>query len=532
MFSSYGMKSRSADPAVTSKLYNNELLHKGLLLRSAGQMKDAVLSGRDADMKKKYAEWTGMKQELSRLYTLPVNARYDSTKTLEEKANQLEKELVSKSSALSESSDLFRRDWVSVQKNLKANEAAVEFLKYIPSPVPGKEDDGSARYAAMVVRPGMKQPELVALCPEQKLEILIQNNGGNKGEFIAGLYSRGAGISATKKIPVADSLYALIWKPLMSALSGATTVYYSPAGLLHQISFPAIPNEKSELLCDLYDLRCVTSTAMLAGKKKMTGKPSNLCLFGGISYDADTVKLKKLAKQYRSGETDVTASAGVSETRGSAWTYLPGTLNEVKGIGELATAGKVDYRIFVGENASEECFKSPAITEKADVIHFATHGFFFPDPEESNQNNKKESFFKTSSDPLFRSGLLLAGGNNAWKGNSVSGLEDGILTAYEVSNMNLSNTRLVVLSACETGLGDVKGSEGVYGLQRAFKMAGVQYIIMSLWQVPDKETSEFMNLFYMNWFQNGDIRSAFSQTQRAMRKKYSAFFWAGFVLVE
>lgn len=113
-------------------------------------------------------------------------------------------------------------------------------------------------------------------------------------------------------------------------------------------------------------------------------------------------------------------------------------------------------------------------------------------------------------------------------------MEDGVLTAFEVSQMNLSNTELVVLSACETGLGDIQGSEGVFGLQRAFKIAGAKYIMMSLWQVPDKETSEFMISFYNNWLDKKmDIRTAFQTTQKEMRAMYKdPYLWAGFVLVE
>ncbi|PIY03984.1 MAG: hypothetical protein COZ21_07795 [Bacteroidetes bacterium CG_4_10_14_3_um_filter_31_20] len=130
-----------------------------------------------------------------------------------------------------------------------------------------------------------------------------------------------------------------------------------------------------------------------------------------------------------------------------------------------------------------------------------------------------------------RSGLALARANDVWSKTKADG-EDGVLTAYEVSNMNLQNTQLVVMSACETGLGDIKGSEGVYGLQRAFKMAGVKYIIMSLWQVPDKETEEFMVTFYTKLLKIKDIRKSFNETQKEMRQKYDPYYWAAFVLIE
>ncbi|MDZ4808081.1 MAG: CHAT domain-containing protein, partial [Bacteroidota bacterium] len=144
-----------------------------------------------------------------------------------------------------------------------------------------------------------------------------------------------------------------------------------------------------------------------------------------------------------------------------------------------------------------------------------------------------ENSYTLADDPLLRSGLIFAGGNYAWSGKTpIEGIEDGIATAYEISQLNLSNTELVVLSACETALGDVKGSEGVFGLQRAFKMAGVKKMIVSLWQVPDKETAELMISFYTYWMNGKSINEAFTQAQADMRKKYSPFYWAAFVLVE
>ena len=133
---------------------------------------------------------------------------------------------------------------------------------------------------------------------------------------------------------------------------------------------------------------------------------------------------------------------------------------------------------------------------------------------------------------MMRSGLVFAGANRVWSEEWGRTDNEGILTANEVSNLNMKNTSLIVLSACETGLGDIKGSEGVYGLQRAFKMARVRYIIMSLWQVPDKETQEFMTTFYSKLMKTKDVRLSFTDTQKEMRKKYDPFYWAAFVLVE
>jgi hypothetical protein len=136
-------------------------------------------------------------------------------------------------------------------------------------------------------------------------------------------------------------------------------------------------------------------------------------------------------------------------------------------------------------------------------------------------------------DPMMRSGLVFSGANKSWgKSNENQAEDDGILTANEISNLDLSACQLVVLSACETGLGEVKGSEGVFGLQRAFKMAGVKNIIMSLWKVPDTQTAELFNIFYSECFAGKTIHEAFKIAQSIMKEKYSPYYWAGFVLLE
>jgi len=477
-----------------------------------------------------------MKQQLAKLNSLPAKDRYQDVAAIEEQANTLEKELVSKSADFNNENELFNQDWTSIKKNLKENEAAIEFTKVnyrLLKPDSIKDDEYA--YVALIIRPESKQPEMVQLVKEQTLQNLVNKKGSSTSDLIAGLYSRGIQPLNTNVQIAGDSLFTMIWKPMLPFLKGVKTVYYAPEGMLHQIAFSAIPNTKDTLLSDMYDIRCVASTAVLTDVKASIGKPNNLYLFGGIAYDADTTQIKKLAVQYQKKNNDELAmsrSFNADNTRGSSWVYLPGTLTEVQNIQSLSEKQKIKTTVYSGDNATEETFKSLSGKASPDVIHIATHGFFFPNIEKKEKQTGEESVYRMNEDPLFRSGLLLAGANYSWKGKPIAGVEDGILTAYEVGNLNLENTKLVVLSACETGLGDIKGSEGVYGLQRAFKMAGAKYIIMSLWQVPDKETVEFMKLFYTNWFAIGDIRKAFTETQRTMRKKYVPYYWAAFVLVE
>jgi len=206
-------------------------------------------------------------------------------------------------------------------------------------------------------------------------------------------------------------------------------------------------------------------------------------------------------------------------------------------------ANNVKINYINGEKASEDIFKSTIDKMSPDILHFATHGFFFPDPYRKGEKQKDTGSedrstmigvrtFVRNDNPLFRSGLVLAGANDVWSQEMKGEKEDGVLTAYEVSNLNMQNTKLVAMSACETGLGDIRGSEGVYGLQRAFKMAGVDFLIMSLWQIPDRETVEFMTIFYEQFFKQKDIRKAFITAQSQMREKYDPYYWAAFVLVE
>ena len=200
----------------------------------------------------------------------------------------------------------------------------------------------------------------------------------------------------------------------------------------------------------------------------------------------------------------------------------------------------VKSSVYTGREASEEKFKSlgsySSSIASPSVIHLSTHGFFFSDLDSKSSRINYYNMVNHSTNPMLRSGLLLAGANKSWFDSSgvFNQGEDGVLSADEISLLDLSSTKLVILSACETGLGEIRGNEGVYGLQRAFKIAGVQSMIMSLWQVPDKQTAELMELFYENWLVKGmSIRNSLQAAQKTLRdKKLEPYYWAGFILLE
>ena len=202
------------------------------------------------------------------------------------------------------------------------------------------------------------------------------------------------------------------------------------------------------------------------------------------------------------------------------------------------TSAKWDVSIFENRTASENNLKSLSGSKSKSIIHIATHGFTFPAPTENNQeNNYQSNNFRLSDNPMIRSGLLFAGANLTWQGKEDIMIrktnEDGVLTAFELSELPLENTKLMVLSACETGKGTIYGSEGIMGLKRAIKLAGVENMIISLWKVDDEATMELMTLFYSEFSRSKKLISSFASAQKAMRNKYpnDPKKWAGFVFV-
>ncbi len=243
---------------------------------------------------------------------------------------------------------------------------------------------------------------------------------------------------------------------------------------------------------------------------------------------------QKLKNQQGSKERSLSQEAWVSriskqqrffDALSGSVTYLPGTKNEVETIQKIAQENNIFCKIYLENDANEENLKklvSPTI------LHIATHGFFI---EEQKQNRNSEE--KKFDNPLLRSGILLAEAELTLNEKPTSNKENGIVLAQEALNLNLQGTELVVLSACETGLGEVKAGEGVFGLQRSFQEAGAKSILMSLWKVDDYATQELMTLFYENLLQKKQPkRLAFQNAQNALKEKYIyPYYWGAFVMV-
>lgn len=383
--------------------------------------------------------------------------------------------------------------WKDIQSVLKKGEAALEIKR-----VEELQGD-SVYYLFYLITPKTTSPELVVL-----------NNGVSMEKRSLPAYKN----AIKYKVKDLDS-YASFWESISSKLHGVKTLYLSPDGLFHQINVNTLFDENNnQYVGDQLKIVQVVSTKSLLKPKKKSKKNKKALLIGRPDYDLDAFntdpnKSKNSIGQERALSREQITQGEIAD--------LPGTELEIRNIENVLKKSNISRRVFLNKDSKEEHFKASA----DDIIHIATHGFWFEEHTDSN------------ADAMFQSGLLLAGVKN-YASSTHATSNDGLLTAYEIQGMNLEKTELVVLSACETGLGKMSVGEGVYGLQRAFHIAGVDKLIMSLWKVDDVATQELFSLFYKYWLQeNNDILKAFSRAQNTLRKKYKdPFYWGAFVLVD
>ena len=518
-----------ADLAYLSSAWDQLIFIKGLVLNNTRSFK-ALLSTTPDSLKNIQNLWQNSQRQLMAEYVKP-NPNQKDIREMEQRADSLEKVLVRSLTGFAD----VRREvrWQDIKSKLAPREAVVEFVhfEFYNSLY---ESSDSIFYGAFLLLPHDTIPRFFPLFEQRQLEALLPKSDNR------------AGINTFYNNP---ALYQLVWASIEKVLSGLKTIYYSPSGLLHRLNIAALRTPATTTLGDRYQFVQLGSTRQLVIPSETAAGTAAATLFGGIQYNMDSVEMARANTTLfaaRSGNTrgDATALPEDSTLRGGAWRYLPGTEREVLALEPLLQTAGLSTTLRMDFDASEEVFKAIGQTDGSGsprVLHLATHGFFFPDPKTagsqvSSTGSDREPVYRRADNPMLRAGLVLAGANHAWQGNPpLAGMDDGILTAYEISQMNLRNTELVVLSACETGLGDIRGKEGVYGLQRAFKIAGARYLIMSLWKVPDEQTGELMQIFYRKWLvEKQPIPQAFRAAQQDMQTKHpdDPHAWAGFVLVE
>ena len=458
------------------------------------------------------------------------NVNLDS---IEQNLNQVEKDLGEASTDFASAFDSKVYTWQDVQKQLGPDEAAVEIIRYRDFlPDSGGTFTGTIHYAALIVKnDGSKLPQLV----------LIENGNDLENRFLANYRN-----AIRYKVPDRFT-YSLFWEPIANQLDGIKKVYLSPDGVYNQVNPVTFRNPQTgEFLLDEIQIQLVSNTKELVilASKKNRGKRGSSELFGFPNYNLgidDDIDLNQGTEGEERGLRGDGLSRGAlrgSLSRGLRGSLLrlmrdgqhiamlPGTKKEIENISELHQKQGSPFNTLLFDQASEEKLK---MIRSPETLHIATHGFFVADPEPITEETEADIYIEN---PLLRSGLVLAGANKLITQLPLKGEEDGILTAYEAMNLHLNNTSLVVLSACETGLGEVKNGEGVYGLQRAFLVAGAQSIIMSLWSVDDNATQELMSVFYKEWLKTSDKQVAFRSAQTKLKEKYpEPFFWGAFVMM-
>jgi len=507
--------------------FNQLLFLKSLTLFDSRSLLQSVYNNPDSTIKKLFIDWQSQKGILAKQYALPLDKRVDNLKIIEDKTENLEKELNRRSSSFQHQQAAIHISLENVQSKLQKDEAALEFVRFRLYDTTWTD---SIIYAAYLLRKTDSLPQFIPLCEERQLAKFFQ---AGTNEKVKAIYRSDVVDEDNDKVVLGDSLYNLIWKPLLPYLSGIKKIDYSPAGLLYKVAFHALPANDKQLLLDQYELHQLVSVKEIAERHDEDRLNNNIVLFGNSAFTMDSASMT--SERRTDQKVSNIFSSKISRGNSEAWRTLPGTAEGVKRIQSVFERNNIPSVVYTQQQATEEKFKSLSGASPT-FIHLATHGFFLPDPEIKKREGvsaDNRNSFTLANDPLLRSGIILAGANRVWSGLApIDGREDGVVTAYEISQLDLSSTNLVVLSACETALGDVRGNDGVFGLQRAFKLAGVKNMILSLWSVPDKETGELMSAFYDYYLQGRPVKTAFALAQHDMHVKYKPYFWAAFVLIE
>lgn len=510
--------------------YNAALLSKGLLLQAETNISDLIYSKGSESIKNDYNQFIYTKNlynkatasfstdvELDELFM--HKAIIDS---LENEINFLEHDLMKHiNSEFGDYTTNLSTTWSDVSKSLGQSDIAIEFLNDTWSP-------DSIDYFALVLDSEAKAPLYVKLFSNAEIR--------KYHDF------KSLTVEQMKEFSV------LLWQPILSLFPNTKNIFFSPCGDLYNIPIESLPTFINDsFLSDNYNFYRLSSTRELTAKYNHW-KKNNISLYGDVKYDASIEELSTNEQKYKDNTVRSVEFENEGKDRGLiTLNPLPGTANEVSSIASLVTSSQslsMESPPFVGLEASEASVKS--LSNRGDrVLHIATHGFYFPETKISNSKYLQSIFsieykggvvtYDSPEDAaLLRCGLYMAGAKSSLQGKKPTGVDDGILTAREISMINLKGLDLAILSACETGIGDISG-DGVFGLQRGFKKAGTHSILMSLWKVDDNATSYLMKEFYSSWLSGSTKQAALEYAKKQVRSRpewISPKYWSAFVLLD
>ena len=481
---------------IISDGYDLTLFSKGILLNSERDFSDLIMESNDKDAIETFDKLRTTRSTLNKLYEKPIAKRFLNTDSLENVAIHLEKKLIGKSKIYGDFTHNMTICWKDIQKKLNPNDIAVEFVCF-----PIQND--SIIYAAYVVDSKMKNPKMITLFEARQLEKIS-----------------GASYYTT---PV---LSRLVWSKLDNYISNSDNIYFAPAGELHNIAIESLPDYKANsIISDRHNFYRLSSTRQLA--VNMDKNPlEKAVLYGGLRYNTSVEILEKDAKKYSifsARDFSAIVQTDSLSLRGGA-SELPATKIEVEDIDRKFKSVNVKPLLYTDTTGTEASFKDLS-GKKINIMHIATHGFYWTEKEARRMNNlnflqlnDNKSARYVEDKALTRTGMLFSGANNALSGKPIpENIQDGILTAREISFLNLRGLDMVAMSACQTGLGEITG-DGVFGLQRGFKKAGANSLLMSLWKVDDKATQMLMTKFYEYFLSGKSKLKSLTLAQKYLRE--------------
>lgn len=487
-----------------STCFNNQLFIKSILLSQSIATRRTILNSKDTSLINMYNQWLSVKQTIAGIYRdSEYEKNYWNEAELQVQSDKLEQKIKSKINLFKKNTDC---SYKAIQTKLADNEAALAILR---EDIKTSDTTSQTEYVALLIKKTSPNPELIRFNDANYFETLF-------------IEQYQEAIDNKKEDQVS---YQRFWEPIALKTTGINKLYITSDGIYNQINLYTLYNPaKRKYLLDLTEISIVPNLSYL-NETFTPSENKTAVLFGNPDYEYDFNKKKTIM----TSGTVAKNRFGFSELP-----PLPGTQTEVENIS--ASLKQNDWKVstYTKTEATESALKT---VESPKVLHIATHGFFLKNIKE--YEDKSILGFETNnlkSNPLLRSGIMMAGASVVARDtNNIYKEQDGIFTAYEASLLNLTNTDLVVLSACETGLGVDLNSQGVFGLQRAFYIAGAKNLIMSLWAVDDDATQLLMSEFYREWSKQPTqqtISAAFKKAQAEVRKRYPhPYYWGAFVLL-
>ncbi len=517
------------DPDRGKKAIEASLQRKGLLLKITSEIEQIAQLSADPRMASIASALEEARKELASLTlsgpTPETQGRHaEALYELELRVNELQGELGRASARYRSSIAGTSAD--TLETVIDDGTALVDFLMY--------DDQGQGRVLAgvMIRQDGEISYRLVEFPDSREIEdavieyrTIIQDDLADEDEVLE----------------IGQIAHELVWAPIEEAIGDLEYVYLIPDGVLNILPFNALMNDDEEYLIQTTDIHILTSGRDLLPNEYELAEGEYMIL-AGPDYNADGVvdaAVLAAAEGRRSTALKMGIRGAGSGLRGLNFAPLPGAEEEGRIITDRVEASEEQSTVFFGEQAQEQVLSN--LSETPEILHMATHGFFL---EADDTLRKRLLKMERSAEvqvpppgdnPLLRAGLAFAGINaNAQFLGDIDTVNDGVLTALEVLSLDLSGTRLVVLSACETGLGEIHEGEGVYGLRRSFQEAGVAEVISSLWEVSDAGTQALMTDFYDRVVAGVPARVALRETQLALIDSPEwgyPYIWSAFMIV-